>query len=314
MNMRKEKKKWVARILVCVLLICSIFTIDGKAATLAEEAKQTVAFGKTNTVDIKKDEVITLKVVMKQKGTFDLDFKPLAIQGLNAQLYDGKNNLLGEYSKANSSTSVLSLKNFGRSSMNAGTYYLRLWTDSEEGIGNYTYFARQTAAQVASIELCISLKKGQSLQLGTIISNSKNKNVKWSTSNKNIATVTQTGKVVAKKKGTATIKAYNSSGLVAKIKVKVTESTSSSNKSNSSNKGNTNTSKKIKMTFYIDKLGKKVTYYAPKVVNDAWAKGYGYYCFPSDDGSTCTWEVVDRNDPLYVCDKNGKVLRTEYVK
>ena len=190
----------------------------------------------------------------------------------------------------------------------------RLWTDSEEGIGNYTYFARQTAAQVASIELCISLKKGQSLQLGTIISNSKNKNVKWSTSNKNIATVTQTGKVVAKKKGTATIKAYNSSGLVAKIKVKVTESTSSSNKSNSSNKGNTNTSKKIKMTFYIDKLGKKVTYYAPKVVNDAWAKGYGYYCFPSDDGSTCTWEVVDRNDPLYVCDKNGKVLRTEYVK
>ena len=95
--MRKEKKKWVARILVCVLLICSIFTIDGKAATLAEEAKQTVAFGKTNTVDIKKDEVITLKVVMKQKGTFDLDFKPLAIQGLNAQLYDGKNNLLGEY-------------------------------------------------------------------------------------------------------------------------------------------------------------------------------------------------------------------------
>lgn len=307
--MRKEKKKWVARILVCVLLICSIFTIDGKAATLAEEAKQTVAFGKTNTVDIKKDEVITLKVVMKQKGTFDLDFKPLAIQGLNAQLYDGKNNLLGEYSKANSSTSVLSLKNFGRSSMNAGTYYLRLWTDSEEGIGNYTYFARQTAAQVASIELCISLKKGQSLQLGTIISNSKNKNVKWSTSNKNIATVSQTGKVVAKKKGTVTIKADNSSDLLAMIKIKVTESTNSSNKSNKNNGNNSKPSKnKIYAKIRID--GKDVYYYAPKVVNDAWKKGIGYFWIFEKEEKVCTWSINSDSHTIWVCDKNGKVLRT----
>ncbi len=306
--MRKEKMKWVARVLVCVLLICSIFTIDGKAATLAEEAKQTVSFGKTNTIDIKTKEMTTIKVVMKQNGTFELDFKPMAIQGLNAQLYDGKNNLLGEYSKANSATSVLSLKNFGRSSMNAGTYYLRVWTDSEEGVGTYTYFARQTAIKNAMIEICISLKKGQSLQLGTIISNSKNKTVKWSTSNKNIVTVSQTGKVVAKKKGTVTIKADNSSGLVAKIKVKVTESTSSSNKSNKNNGNNSKPSKnKIYAKIRID--GKDVYYYAPKVVNDAWNKGGSYFWIFNKKDMTCEW-TVNNGHIVYVCDKNGKVLRT----
>ncbi len=194
--------------------------------------------------------------------------------------------------------------------MNAGTYYLRLWTDSEEGIGNYTYFARQTAAQVASIELCISLKKGQSLQLGTIISNSKNKNVKWSTSNKNIATVSQTGKVVAKKKGTATIKAYNSSGLVAKIKVKVTESTSSSNKSNSNkntNSGSGTNKKKITGYCYIN--GKLVECEAPKVIYDNWKKAGGYRYAPGDKEGTCNWYLVGSNT-CWVCDRYGKVLRT----
>lgn len=218
--MRKEKKKWLAKVLVCMLLACSILTINGKAGTLAEEAKQTVAFGEYDTVDLNNGEITVLKVVMKQKGSFTLDFRPDDIFGLKAQLYDAHNNLLGEDETYNG---ILTLSDFKINSIDAGTYYLRLWTTNNHEFGTHTYFARQTPDRNANLELCISLKKGQSVQLGTIFSNCKNKSVKWSTSNKNIATVSQTGKVVAKKKGTVTIKAFNSSGMLAKMKVRVTD-------------------------------------------------------------------------------------------
>ncbi|WP_207655385.1 Ig-like domain-containing protein [Clostridium vincentii] len=104
--------------------------------------------------------------------------------------------------------------------MPAGTYYLRLWAKTA---GSYTYFARQIPTKTASLEICISLKKGQSVQLGTVFNNCKNKDVKWSSLNKEVSTVSSKGEVKALKKGTTTIKEYNSSGLVSKIKIIVVQ-------------------------------------------------------------------------------------------
>ncbi|MGN1051176.1 MAG: Ig domain-containing protein, partial [Acutalibacteraceae bacterium] len=70
-----------------------------------------------------------------------------------------------------------------------------------------------------------TLKKGKNLQLkATVIpSNATNKKVKWTSSNSSVARVTSTGKVIAKKKGTAYIKvtATDGSKKYAKCKIKV---------------------------------------------------------------------------------------------
>ncbi|MGN1050691.1 MAG: Ig domain-containing protein, partial [Acutalibacteraceae bacterium] len=59
-----------------------------------------------------------------------------------------------------------------------------------------------------------TLKKGKYVQLKATASpsNASVKTLKWTTSNSKVATVTSKGKVVAKKKGTAVIKATATDG------------------------------------------------------------------------------------------------------
>ena len=223
MKRETKKRKWLLNMVLCMLVACSMITFKAEASTLADEAKQTVTFGEYDTIDIKNTAITTLKVVLKEKGTFELDFQPEYAGFLNAQLYDENNNLLGSTS-VSKHESVFAPSDIGINySLDAGTYYLRLWTNSKDYAKTYTYFARQIVAKDATLEICITLKKGKSIQLGAILNNCKDKKIKWTSSKKKIATVSSKGKVKAKKKGTTTIKAYNSSGLVAKIKVKVTK-------------------------------------------------------------------------------------------
>ena len=78
----------------------------------------------------------------------------------------------------------------------------------------------------------LSLKKGKTYKLKAKINptNANNKKVKWRSSNKKVATVSSSGKVTAKGKGTATITctAKDGSGKKATCKVKVTASSNGS--------------------------------------------------------------------------------------
>lgn len=210
--MRKKRK--LLGTLLCLLLVinCIIPTCKVSATTMEDQAVNTVKFGEYDTLELKK-EISTLKLVLKQKGDFVLDFAPKNIYA-TAELYNEQNVCLGYYIYSNSEWRFKNLE--------AGTYYLRYWTQSEYRAGTYTYFARFIPSDDTSVEICINLKKGRSIQLGTIFANTQDRKAKWSTSNKKVATVNSKGKVTGKRKGTATIKVTNSSGLVAKIKVKVT--------------------------------------------------------------------------------------------
>lgn len=83
-------------------------------------------------------------------------------------------------------------------------------------------FANVTPANAATIKLnkkSISINKNATYQLK--ISGTKSK-VTWSTTNKNVATVTSKGKVTGKSKGTCTIKAkVNKKTYTCKVTVKV---------------------------------------------------------------------------------------------
>lgn len=68
-----------------------------------------------------------------------------------------------------------------------------------------------------------TLKKGKSLKLNATVGDKEtaNKKVTWSSSNKKVATVDQTGKVTAKSYGDATITAKTSNGITDKAKIHV---------------------------------------------------------------------------------------------
>ena len=68
----------------------------------------------------------------------------------------------------------------------------------------------------------VKLKVGATLQLYTKLTPSTAvTTLTWASSNKKVATVDQNGKVVAMKKGTATIAVKTANGKIAKVKVKV---------------------------------------------------------------------------------------------
>lgn len=218
--MKNYSRKLQALSLLCALclLLCMVPSMQTRAATIGDNVTDTVAFKEYNQIYLPDDgTAVTLKIVLKTKGSFVLDFSPQKTPWLCYDLYDEDYDLR-EYVSSGKHYQWIRSGDY-----DAGTYYLKMWCELKNDGGNYTYFARIIPSKDADLEICISLKKGKSIQLGAIISNCKDKKLTWSSSKKSVATVSSSGKVKALKKGTARIKAFNSSGLVSTIKVKVTE-------------------------------------------------------------------------------------------
>ena len=102
--------------------------------------------------------------------------------------------------------------------------------------------------QVDSISIngLASLTVGSSIKLtiSFIPDNATNKNIKWESSNTNIATVDENGVVVGKKTGTVTITATTENGKKATKKITVNQKTTSQNNNNSKNNGNNSSNNK----------------------------------------------------------------------
>lgn len=91
-----------------------------------------------------------------------------------------------------------------------GTYYIRLITEATiNGTGKYELTATypSTTATKAKITcLTLTVNKGSTVQLGALVSPS-GEAVMWTSSKTSVATVSSSGKVTAKAKGSATITA-----------------------------------------------------------------------------------------------------------
>lgn len=103
--------------------------------------------------------------------------------------------------------------------LQAGTYYLSIYV-SESCYSFTNFYYTFTPDTTPTISLSITLKKGNELQLGTLIENSTDK-AKWTSTKKSIATVSEKGLVKAVKAGTTYIKATLPTGEYASIKVTV---------------------------------------------------------------------------------------------
>lgn len=216
----KKYGTWGLRFLSVALLFaaCVMFRpVTAKAETLASQVSHTITFGEFDQFEIKYRDPVVLKVVIKEKGNFWLDTSPRSYY-IAGTLSDERGKEYNSWTGWGDGSELFYTKN-----LEPGTYYLRVWAYYSESVGTITYFGHFEPTSESNIEVCISLKKGKSVQLGTIFTNCKDKKLTWTSSRKSVASVSSKGKVKGLKKGTTIIKVFNSSGLVSKVKVKVTE-------------------------------------------------------------------------------------------
>ena len=217
--MKKQGKKMIGIMLMLVLALTCVPVTSAKATTNAEMATQTIKLNEFDSITFNADMPIVVKVELKTKGTFALIFKPYNPGHVDVELYDAQSNLLAQGSVWTKYDNITPYNIGYKGDLDAGTYYLRMYDDYYNG--TYSFNAQMYPAANAYIEICPTIKAGKTLQLSPAFISCKDKKVTWKSSNSKVATVSASGKVKALKKGSTTIKVYNQSGIVTKLKIKV---------------------------------------------------------------------------------------------
>ena len=106
----------------------------------------------------------------------------------------------------------------------------------------------------------ISIKEGESKKLTVTITpeNVTDKNVKWKSNDENIATISSTGEIIAKKAGKVEITATSSNGKIDTIKINVREEPKLENNNIAKNNSMVNTSTMIKNNNNINNTTTKI--------------------------------------------------------
>lgn len=217
--MKKQGKKMIGIMLMLVLALTCVPVTSAKATTIAEMATQTIKLNEFDSITFNADMPIVVKVELKTKGTFALIFKPYNPGDVDVELYDAQSNLLAQGSVWTKYDNITPYNIGYKGDLDAGTYYLRMYDAYYNG--TYSFNAQMYPAANADIQICPTIKAGKTLQLSPAFISCKDKKVTWKSSNSKVATVSASGKVKALKKGSTTIKVYNQSGIVTKLKIKV---------------------------------------------------------------------------------------------
>ena len=96
--------------------------------------------------------------------------------------------------------------------VNKGSYYIRFERESFSGSGKFAFIATFPSLNRIEPEIKINyvafpLKQGATVQLSLSLSDKTSELIKWTTTNKKVATVTSNGKVTGKSKGLVAITA-----------------------------------------------------------------------------------------------------------
>ena len=110
----------------------------------------------------------------------------------------------------------------------------------------------------------ISIKEGESKKLTVTITpeNVTDKNVKWKSNDENIATISSTGEITAKKAGKVEITATSSNGKIDTIKINVREEPKLENNNIAKNNSMSNTSTMIKNNNNINNTTTEIKKYS----------------------------------------------------
>ena len=175
------------------------------------------------------------KVKLSKKGTLTINITA-SIRAARLYLYDadgntincndydftaGKGTAYSDYLGCAWNSTTENFKCTVKYELTKGTYYIRLMNSWSGGTGKTTFTATYGSDDDSSIGkisyLTLEMEVGDTIRLGTV-TEPADADVKWSSSKSSIATVSASGKVTAKKEGSAIITAKSGSS-VKKIKI-----------------------------------------------------------------------------------------------
>lgn len=154
------------------------------------------------------------KITLKSGG--DLTFRWSYGGGVHAELYDANADIVQKdffigYNRADEKTIKISKK---------GTYYLKIFGNEgyAASVDDLYYVFKsdgKTTADEPTASIALKLKKGETARVGVVASDYDG-SIKWTTTKKSVATVSK-GKITAKSKGKARIRAYLDDGSYTEI-------------------------------------------------------------------------------------------------
>ncbi len=241
----KKIKTILALVLSAVLMLTAV-TVTSFADQYDSAAK--ITSGKAVSGELEKGDTVLYRLTAKKEGTLSVEYSA-GIRWLELRVIDedgasltvdtmeqkvgsiiagGADDVRIDTEWDSNSEKVKVIANF---TVKKGTYYIKLWSPSSYNYGfsgsntdkgsyklTATYPSKAAADEKEFSYLGITLKKGATMQLEAV--NADAKSTKWTSSKKTVATVSSTGKIKAKKKGTTVI-TCTSGDVVVKLKVTV---------------------------------------------------------------------------------------------
>lgn len=210
-------KKLAAAVMAAVITVSAMVipTTTASAAGVFDGAQRMESMEYYNVDLPNANEHKIFKIELAKNGTLTFRYRECN-DSVKLHLYDEKAEKIATfepitgYKQQNREYTVKAL--------NKGTYYLDLFYHKSIYVSDLYYTF--TPDQKPTISLKLTVTKGDTIQLGSVVENYDGK-VTWETTKKSVATVSTNGKVTAKKKGTATIRAKLDSGEYVQIKVVV---------------------------------------------------------------------------------------------
>ena len=243
--MRTVKAKGLLGILLSLaitVMTAAVFTVSAGAESIYDTAKAIKSGSSYSTQLYQNGDIADYKITATRSGTlsikltsqmYALDVYLFDSDGNKVALAEGNNTSGNSYWRSDSYYYLtecywndtveryVGALNYG---IQKGTYYIRFMRDTRYGNGKLSFTATypSSSSSTAKISyLSFSMKKGTTAQFGAVLSESSDTTVTWSTSDSSVATVSSTGKITAKAKGTAIISAKLGTSTV-KLKIKVT--------------------------------------------------------------------------------------------
>lgn len=235
--MKKLLKKIAAVITTAAIAVSAMVITSATAgADSIYDTAASISSGKAvSTTLYSKGECADFKIKVKEKGLLKLnitsqmcylyiyvyDSDGNSVTSCNSNISSGKSEIDWRFYRQECvwNDTVEQFKGEISYSVNKGDYYIRFERSNNVGNNNLTFTATYpTNATKAKISyLTLELTKGSSIKLGAVVTPTGSA-VTWKSSKTSVATVSSTGKVTAKAKGSAIITAKSGTS-TQKIKI-----------------------------------------------------------------------------------------------
>lgn len=244
--MKKLLRKIAAAVATAAIAVSAmVVTIATAGAESIYDTATSISSGKAvSTTLYSNGDYADYKIKVTKNGELKLNVSA-QIEDMNIYVYD-ENGTIIEPSETNSITgnigynkathryvychwngTVEKINGEVRYPVNKGDYYIRFEKENKQwgvkGNGKLSFTATFPSTTVAKSKisyLTLELTKGSSIKLGAVVSPTGS-TVTWKSSNSSVATVSSTGKVTAKARGSAIITAKSGTS-TQKIKIIVT--------------------------------------------------------------------------------------------